>query len=343
MKILVTGGAGFIGSNLADYFLGKNLEVLVFDNLSRSGAEKNLEWLKSKHKNKFTFINADVRDFDKLKQSLKDVDAVFHTAAQVAVTTSIKNPRGDFETNALGTLNLLEAVRQNNTNPVIVYTSTNKVYGDNVNKIPLVEKETRYEFADPKFYDGIPETFPTDAGEHTPYGCSKYTGDVYMKDYSKVYGLSTVIFRMSCIYGPRQFGNEDQGWIAHFIISSILGIPLVIYGNGKQVRDALFIDDLVKAFELTINNINKIKGNAYNIGGGSENTISLLELLNMLKKLELKPKYHFDDWRAGDQKVYISNISALEKLGWRPKISVTEGVQRLINWVNENKTIFSSM
>jgi len=339
-RILITGGAGFVGSNLADYFLKKGHEVIVFDNFMRNGVDKNVNWLEETHKKGLSVVKDDVRDFNALENVCEDVDVIFHTAAQVAVTTSVNNPREDFEINALGTFNVLEAARNSNTNPIIIYTSTNKVYGNNVNKIPLVEKETRYEFTDSNFKKGISEDFPADANEHTPYGCSKYTGDIYMRDFHDIFGLRTVTFRMSCIYGLHQYGNEDQGWVAHFVISSVLKKPLVLYGNGKQVRDVLFIDDLVKAFELAIENINKTKGKAYNIGGGSENTISLLELLDMLKKFGLKPEYSFDDWRTADQKVYISDIRKAGEFGWKPQISPKEGVTKLFQWVNGNKNLF---
>jgi CDP-paratose 2-epimerase len=337
---LITGGAGFIGCNLVDYFLNKGFEVKVFDNLSRKGTEKNIEWLKSNHKTNLEFIKNDIRKFDSLLEAAKNVDMIFHTAAQVAVTTSIKNPREDFEINALGTLNVLEAARQSNSDPIIVFTSTNKVYGNNVNKIPLVEKDTRYEFVDSNYKGGIPEDFSTDAEEHTPYGSSKYTADIYIRDFFNIYGLKTVTFRMSCIYGTRQFGNEDQGWVSYFIISSFFNRPIVIYGDGKQVRDVLYIDDLIRAFELAYQNIKKTKGKVYNIGGGAKNTMSLLELLNMLKNLGLNPKYKFDKWRPADQKVYISDIKKAKEFDWAPKITPKEGVKKLLNWVKENKRLF---
>jgi len=339
-RILITGGAGFVGCNLADYFLNKKHEVTVFDNLSRNGTEKNLEWLKSKHKVGFEFIKDDIRNFDPLVNAVKDKDFIFHTAGQVAVTASVKTPREDFEINALGTFNVLEAARKINSDPIIVFTSTNKVYGNNVNKIPLTEKETRYEFADPKYKDGVPEDFPTDADEHTPYGSSKYAADIYARDFFTIYGLRTVTFRMSCTYGIRQFGNEDQGWVAHFIISSFFNKPIVIYGNGKQVRDILFIDDLVRAFELACQNIEKTKGRVYNVGGGIKNTISLLELLDLLKSFGLKPEYTFDDWRPADQKVYISDVKKATEFGWEPKIPPEEGVKKLLEWVKQNKRLF---
>jgi CDP-paratose 2-epimerase len=337
---LITGGAGFIGCNLADYFLNKGFEVKVFDNLSRKGTEKNIEWLKSNHKTGFEFIKNDIRNFDSLLEATENIDIIFHTAAQVAVTTSIENPREDFEINALGTLNVLEAARQTNSDSIIVFTSTNKVYGNNLNKIPLIEKDTRYEFADPNYKEGIPENFSTDAEEHTPYGSSKYTADIYIRDFFNIYGLKTVTFRMSCIYGTRQFGNEDQGWVSYFIISSFFNRPIVIYGDGKQVRDVLYIDDLIRSFELAYQNIKKTKGKVYNIGGGIKNTMSLLELLNMLKTLGLNPNCRSDKWRPADQKVYISNIKKAKEFGWAPKITPKEGVKKLLNWVKENKRLF---
>ena len=340
MKILITGGAGFIGSNLTDYFLKKNHEVRVFDNLSRAGTKKNIEWLKSNNKSKLIFIKNDVRDFGSVYDATKGVDVILHTAAQVAVTTSIKNPREDFEINVLGTFNVLEAARKSNTNPIVIFCSTNKVYGNNVNNISLVERQTRYDFSDPEFINGIPEDFPTDANEHTPYGSSKYAADIYVRDFSAVYGLKTVNFRCSCIYGIRQFGNEDQGWVEHFIISSLFNKPLVIYGDGKQVRDILFIDDLVRAFDLAIKNINEIKGEVFNVGGGVKNTLSLIELLDLLKGFGLKPAYTFNDWRLADQKVYISDISKTKQFGWIPEISPENGVKILLEWVKDNKNLF---
>jgi len=337
-RILITGGAGFIGCNLADYLLKKGNEVTIFDNLSRKGVEKNLEWLRSNYKAGFEFIKGDIRNFNPVVDAVKDKDFIFHNAAQVAVTSSVKNPREDFEINVLGTFNVLDAARKSSLNPIVVFTSTNKIYGNNVNKIKLIEKETRYEFADSKYKNGIPEDFPTDANEHTPHGSSKYAADVYVRDFFNIYGLRTVTFRMSCIYGTRQFGNEDQGWIAHFIISSVFNKPLVIYGNGKQVRDVLFIDDLVKAFELSCQNIKKTKGKVYNIGGGQKNTLSLIELLDLMKSFGLNSNYKFDKWRPADQKVYISDVSKAIEFGWKPMVSPKDGVKKLFEWVNKQST-----
>lgn len=342
MRILITGGCGFIGSNLANHFLTNDNEVVVLDNLSRKGTEWNKKWLEENHKKGLRFMNADIRDFEKMKDAVKDTDAVFHTAAQVTMTDSVANPRNDFEINALGTLNVLEAVRLSNGNPIVIYTSTNKVYGDGTNSITLKENETRWEFADPNYSEGIPETFVTDFDEHGPYGNSKYAADLYTRDYAHVYGLQTVSFRQSCIYGTRQFGNEDQGWVAHLTISSVLGKAVNIYGDGKQVRDILFIDDLVAAFELAMKHISNSKGKAYNIGGGPKNSLSLLELIAMLEKMNgRKIELKYFDWRPADQKVYISNISRAKRdFSWEPKISPEEGVTRLHKWVTENINLF---
>ncbi|MDI6825939.1 MAG: GDP-mannose 4,6-dehydratase [Candidatus Aenigmarchaeota archaeon] len=338
-RILITGGAGFVGCNLADYFLKKGHDVTVFDNLFRKNVEKNIGWLKQKHKKGLTTVKGDIRDFERLLVNVKDVDTMFHCAAQTAVTTSVKNPVEDFEINALGTFNVLEAARQSNTDPIVIFCSTNKVYGNNVNKIPLVEKKTRYEFADPKYKDGIPEDFPTDADEHTPYGCSKYTGDLYMRDFHDIFGLRTVVLRLSCVYGPLQHGTSDQGWLSHFIISGIFGKPVVIYGDGRQVRDILYITDLARLFELIVKNIKKISGKVYNVGGGSSNTISLLELIQFLKgRLGLELKYSFSKWRPADQRAYYSNITKVKKdLGWSPSVSKEEGIVKTHEWIMNNR------
>lgn len=342
MRILITGGCGFIGCNLADYFLREDSEIIVYDNLARNGTEKNKRWLEENHKRNLTFVNGDIRDFESLKKVVKDVDRVFHTAAQVAVTSSVKNPKEDFDINALGTFNILEAARQSNTDPVLFYTSTNKVYGNKVNEIPISEKEFRYEFTDGNFSNGIPETFPTDADEHTPYGSSKYAADVYVRDYASVFGMKTVTFRMSCIYGLRQFGNEDQGWVVHFLISSVLNKPIVIYGSGKQVRDVLFIDDLINAVDLAVTNINRTKGEVFNMGGGPNNTMSLLELLNIINTRRTeKIKVSFEDWRPFDQKLYISDIAKAKKyFYWEPKIDKEAAVNKILDWIEGNTHLF---
>ncbi len=344
-KILITGGAGFIGSHVAEFYAKKGLEVKVFDNLGRmqllekdiGNFDYNWNYLK-KYKN-IELIKGDIRNFDEIKKAAKDVDAVIHCAAQTAVTISIRNPAPDFTTNALGTFNVLEAIRHNDVK-AMAYCSTNKVFGENVNKIKVREEEKRYVFADKKFENGISENFSIDLCEHTPYGCSKLTGDLYCQDYSKLYGIRAGIFRMSCIYGTRQFGFEDQGWIAWFTIAALTGKPVTIFGDGKQVRDVLFADDIVRAYDAFLNS--KLKTEVFTTGGGPKNTMSLLELIEILEKETGKKIEHkFSDWRPSDQKVYISDITKLKKkLNWKPKISPKDGVKKLMAWAKENRKLF---
>lgn len=329
-RILITGGAGFIGSNLSNRLLDEGHHVIVYDNLSRAGAEKNMEWLLAHHDKHCEVIVADIRDYDMLKTAVVGVDTIYHLAAQVAATTSIASPLDDFAINAFGTVNLLEAVRTTTPSAVVVYTSTNKVYGAIKDKT-IVEEDSRYSY---KYYcQEISEDQSLDF--HSPYGCSKGAADQYVRDYARIYGLKTVVFRMSCIYGPRQYGIEDQGWIAHFAISTYLDRPVTIYGDGKQVRDILYIDDLVAAFNMVVEHIETTQGQIYNIGGGWENAISILELIGMLQGLfDKKINYSFADWRQGDQKVYISDISkALHGFRWRPQVCVKYGITRLVEWV----------
>jgi CDP-paratose 2-epimerase len=337
VKYLVIGGCGFIGSNLSSSLIKGGHEVTVFDNLSRKGTPHNLEWLKTQ--GKFKFVNGDVRNYEQLTENIDDIDGIFHLAAQVAVTTSIDNPANDFEINARGTFNVLEAIRRSKGNPFLLATSTNKVYGG-LEGIKVAEEDNRYTF--PEMRGGVSESQPLDF--HSPYGCSKGTADQYVRDYARIYSLSSVVFRMSCIYGTRQFGNEDQGWVAHFIISHFLKRNISIYGDGKQIRDILFIDDLVEAFNKATSNITKTKGQIYNIGGGPANTASLLELLAHLEKISgYRSSFSFHDWRAGDQKVYFSDITKAKKdFGWEPKISKHEGVRRLSEWVKQNLSILHS-
>ena len=336
-KIVITGGAGFIGCNLANKFAKSCKKVVLLDNFSRPGCKENVEWLKQRNKN-IEVVKADiVKDQKKLEETVKDSEAVYHFAAQVAVTTSVSEPRKDFEENALGTFNVLEAVRKNADNAAFFYSSTNKVYGG-MEKVKVVERNNRYEYE--KFAKGIPETMNLDF--HSPYGCSKGCADQYTRDYARIYGMNTVVFRQSCIYGQRQFGIEDQGWVAWFTIASALGKKLTIYGDGKQVRDVLHIDDLAEAYWTATEKIGKAKGQIFNIGGGSKNTMSLLELLAYLeeffgKKIDVK----YSDWRPGDQPVYVSDISKAESvLGWTPKIGVKNGVQKLYRWVKKNEKMF---
>jgi len=347
MKVLITGGAGFVGSHAAEYYAQCGDDVIAFDNLSRSKSiysklspSYNWEYLE-KYEN-VERVKGDIRDVEDLEKNANDVDVIIHAAAQVAVTPSMSNPRQDFELNALGTFNVLEAARKSKNNPAVVYCSTNKVYGDNVNTIPVEEGDTRYYFRDEKFLGGISPDFPIDLTEHSPYGCSKLCGDLYVQDYGSRNEIDTGILRMSCIYGTRQFGSEDQGWVVHFIISTLFDMDLNIYGDGKQVRDVLFVSDLIAAFDAFIKRRDRLSGEVFNIGGGSENTLSLLELLNLIERETGKRSVvRYGDWRPSDQKVYISDISkAKDLLCWEPLISAGEGVKKAIQWVKDNEEYF---
>jgi CDP-paratose 2-epimerase len=341
-RILVTGGAGFIGSNLVHRLLNQGHEVIVFDNLSRSGCDTNLAWLREMHQSDtFKFVRGDLSDFIMLQTATEGVDRVYHLAGQVAVTTSVQNPRLDFEGNAQGTFNALEAARLVGNDPIFLYASTNKVYGG-MEQVRVVEESTRYSYADLPF--GVPETQSLDF--HSPYGCSKGAGDQYVHDYARIYNLRTVVARQSCIYGYRQFGIEDQGWVAWFIIAALLKRPISIYGNGKQVRDILFIDDLLDAYEMIVDNIGKTAGQVFNIGGGPQNTISVwTEFRPMLEELVGHGiPYSCADWRPGDQPVYISDIrKAVSLLGWHPQVTVCKGIERLFGWIRDHQQLFSHL
>lgn len=347
MKVFITGGAGFIGSHAAEFYAARGDEVVICDNLSRSRLfnqdqglnDYNWHYL-AKYSN-ITRIQGDVQDGENLAKHLAGADLVIHAAAQTAVTLSYEKPQVDFAINAQGTLNLLEAIRQLSKLPTVIYCSTNKVYGSNVNRIPIVETGLRYQYADPKYEHGIDETFGIDHCEHSPYGCSKLAADLYLQDYAHRYGLKIGIFRMSCIYGPRQFGIEDQGWIAWFAIAHHLGAPITIYGNGKQVRDALFVSDLIKAFHLFVEK--SCRHEIFNLGGGPQNSVSLLELLELLRKMSGKETLvRYREWRPSDQKIYISDIrKAQSLLDWNPKVSIEEGVSSLIKWIRENESDLS--
>lgn len=339
MKVLITGGCGFIGCNAAQRFLQMGHSVAVLDDLSRPGSEKNLEWLREQ--GEFEFICGDVCDGEQLSHVMAEgrFDVTIHLAGQVAVTTSVVEPRRDFEINALGTFNVLEAVRRHSPETIVLNASTNKVYG----KLPalkLQEEPRRYAIPDLPY--GVNEAQPLDF--HSPYGCSKGAADQYVIDYARVYGLRTVNFRQSCIYGYRQFGVEDQGWVAWFMIAHTLRQPVTIYGNGKQVRDILFIDDLIDCYMAAIDRIGQVAGLTFNIGGGPENTLSLLELLEMLGEHSGRAVVHsFEDWRPGDQPVYVSDIRrAAELLSWRPRVGVKEGFERLHAWVMANRDSFAA-
>jgi|TARA_Y100000031_G_scaffold157149_1_gene216787 CDP-paratose 2-epimerase len=338
-KILITGGAGFIGINSAKYFLDKGWMVFVLDNFSRAGSEKNIAWLKKDQASKnLKIIRADIRyDLKILEKLISQVGTVLHLAAQTAVTTSFKNPREDFEINALGTFNILEVIRESKNKPIIVFSSTNKVYGG-MEDVGVKKIGDRYQYQDLPY--GVAEDRILDF--HSPYGCSNGTADQYVRDYARMYGLRTVVFRQSCIYGPHQFGIEDQGWVAWFIIATLLGKPLTIYGDGKQTRDVLFVDDLNDAYWLVIKNIKETSGQIYNIGGGYKNQLSLLELIGLLEGfLKRKIEYKFDQWRPGDQPIFVADIRKAKKdFNWQPKVSVNQGVKKIFKWVNENKGLF---
>jgi CDP-paratose 2-epimerase len=299
-----------------------------------------LAWLIAEHGTSLSFIHGDVRDYETLSRSVIGMDRAYHLASQVAVTTSVRDPRTDFEVNALGTLNLLEALRTNAPHAAIFYASTNKVYGC-MEGIVVDEGTTRYRLADLPW--GIPESMPLDF--HSPYGCSKGSGDQYVRDYARIYGLKTVVFRQSCIYGSRQFGIEDQGWLVHFCISAALGRPITIFGNGKQVRDILWVDDLIRAYELAADRIDIATGKVYNIGGGPENIISIwADFGPLLEELVGHPvPARFKDRRPGDQPVYISDIRrAKRELDWSPIVGVHQGIRKLWDWVNDNLALFNT-
>ncbi|MBN1233076.1 MAG: GDP-mannose 4,6-dehydratase [Candidatus Coatesbacteria bacterium] len=338
-KIAILGGAGFIGCNTAFHYLQKGCKVYCFDNLSRSGVENNLKWLESLDNKDFSFTLGSVTSFNEVESFIRKTnpDIIFNFAAQVAVTTSVADPRQDFECNLLGSFNVLEAIRLSGKKPVTLFTSTNKVYGGMETAKVILDKN-RYCYAD--FPEGISEEWPLDF--HSPYGCSKGGADQYFRDYSRIYDLPITVFRMSCIYGIHQFGNEDQGWVAHFARCALTDIPIQIYGDGMQVRDILFINDLVNAFDIATSNPQKSNRKIFNIGGGSKNTISLLELIDMLKSLvNHEISFAFNDWRPGDQKIYISDISkACKLLGWYPKINKKQGIELLFNWMKDNINLF---
>jgi CDP-paratose 2-epimerase len=335
MKILITGGLGFIGVNAAKHFSIKN-EVHILDNVTRKGNIDNYNTL-SNNPN-VTLHVKDIRNFFDIENLFKTLqpDVVIHLAGQVAVTFSVTNPREDFEINALGTFNILECIRQHSPNSILLFASTNKVYGDY--KSELIETETRYSY---KNSLGVSEETSLDF--HSPYGCSKGSADQYVRDYSRIYGIKSVVLRQSCIYGQNQFGIEDQGWVAWFTIASTFGKKFYIYGDGKQVRDVLHIDDLINLYETIINNIDKCAGQIFNAGGGINNTLSLLELLTILGK-ENVLNYQYSDWRPGDQKIYVIDITKLkEKLNWEPKVSIQDGLTKLMDWVKINKETFEKL
>jgi len=331
--VLITGGAGFIGTNLADRLARSGRRVLLYDNLSRPGVANNVAWLVTRHGALVEVVVADIRDEATLRAAVARSSAVFHFAAQVAVTTSVVDPVRDFEVNARGTLNVLEAVRARGGGIPVVYTSTNKVYGG-LRGLRLERAGRRYTPEDRVIRElGISEDWPLEL--HSPYGCSKGAAEQYVLDYARTYGLTAIVFRMSCIYGPHQFGTEDQGWVAHFLIRALRGEPITLYGDGMQVRDALYIDDLVDAFLLAVEHAETLSGRAFNIGGGAKHTVSLLELIESIEELHgAAPRLEFRNWRLGDQRYYVSDTRRFEELtGWAPRVGIGEGLQRLYEWL----------
>jgi len=343
-KIVITGSAGFIGSHLTKRFLDMGNKVYGIDNLSRKGTEVNLDWIYSQvNSNNFHFHQNDIRDYDKLCTIFNTdgpFDLIIHEAAQVAVTTSIISPREDFEINALGTFNMLEVMRNYSPDSCFIFASTNKVYGG-MDTLEVVERNLRYEYE--SLAEGIDENFPIDF--HSPYGCSKGAADQYVRDYNRIYNLNTVVLRQSCIYGTHQYGVEDQGWVAWFTIASILNKQITIYGDGMQIRDILWIDDLVNLYCSIFENKDLVSGQVFNIGGGPNNTLSLLELISILKKLGcLNTPLNHDEWRPGDQKVFVGSINKIHKLiGWSPTVCPKEGVEKLVEWVKNNKIILNNL
>jgi CDP-paratose 2-epimerase len=330
--ILITGGAGFIGCNIADRLAAEGHEIRVYDALARPGVERNLAWLKQRHGSKITSIIGDVRDEDELVRAAADVKAVFHMAAQVAVTTSLADPREDFEINVKGTINVLDAVRVRGEQVPVIFASTNKVYGDFAD-LPFTCEADRYEPEGRLRETGIDESRPLDF--HTPYGCSKGAADQYVLDYCRSFDIPSVVFRMSCIYGQRQMGTEDQGWVAHFLIRALEGRPITLYGDGRQVRDILDVSNAVDAYVAALEQIDAVRGRVFNLGGGPANAVSLLQLTNEIRHIIGRDiDVRFEDWRQGDQRWFVADTSAArgalelgEAIGWR------DGVAQLADWL----------
>jgi len=338
MKVLITGGVGFVGTNAAKSFLEQGWEVVIFDNCLRPGSDHNLADLGKC--GEFELVKADIRDteaVDGFAQEHADADFVIHLAAQVAVTHSVLDPRHDFAVNALGTLNLLESLRKIQFAGLLLYTSTNKVYGK-LEHVPIAERLGGYSFRD--LDCGVDETMPLDF--YAPYACSKGSADQYVRDYSRIFGLRTTVFRMSCIFGPHQYGTDDQGWVAWFIIAALTDRSVSVYGDGKQVRDVLFVEDLIDAFIKAYEHVDSVDGQVFNIGGGPDNRLSVLGLINMLQdRLKPRLRYSLRDWRAGDQRIYVSDVRKTRgTLGWQPSTTVDAGLDILINWARENKKRF---
>lgn len=337
--ILITGGAGFIGSNLADRLLSDGHRVRLYDALARAGVERNVEWLRGRHGDRVQLIEGDIRDQERLREAARDVQAVFHFAAQVAVTTSMLDPRDDFEINILGTLNILECLRERGGSVPLIFASTNKVYGDLADLEFALDGEA-YAPVDPAVRDhGIGEERPLDF--HTPYGVSKGAADQYVLDYARSFGVPTAVFRMSCIYGRGQMGTEDQGWVAHFLIRALEGKPITLYGDGYQVRDILDVADAVEAYVQAWRHIDAVSGRAFNLGGGAGNAVSLRQLIGHIGDITGREvDLSFSDWRAGDQRYFVADTRTAEAaLGLGPKVPWRQGVANLARWLAEERRL----
>lgn len=337
---LLTGGAGFIGANTAHHLLARGARVRLLDNLSRPGASANLQWLRECHGH-VVIDTGDIRDREAVERCVREVDVVIHLASQVAVTRSIEDPRGDFEDNALGTLNVLEAARHSPRRPIVIYASTNKVYGA-MEDLPIVDGPSGYRYADLAW--GVDESRPLDF--HSPYGCSKGAGDQYVRDYHRIFGLRTVVLRQSCIYGPRQFGVPDQGWVAWLATAAVTGRRVSIQGNGRQARDVLHVDDLVRCYDRAVERIEQVAGEVFNIGGGPANILSVWHQLGPLLEdlIGRSVDASFGTPRPGDQLVYVSDIRrAADRLGWRPTIAARDGVERLVKWIADHRELVESL
>jgi CDP-paratose 2-epimerase len=332
-RVLVTGGAGFIGVNLAARLADEGWDVTIYDNLSRSGTERNLDWIARAYE-AVKFQRADILDMESLRNAVKGKEAVFHLAAQVAVTTSMNDPQTDFEVNARGTFNVLEAIRAVAPLAMTVFASTNKVYGG-LEQWKLEKRGARW--LPEGSVKGVDEKEILDF--HSPYGCSKGAADQYVRDYARVYGLRTVVLRQSCVYGAHQYGNEDQGWVAHFVHSVLDQRPITIFGDGFQVRDLLDVRDLCRLYLACLANFERVNGQVFNVGGGPDNARSVIEVLHGIEQLmETDANYTYDDWRPGDQLYYVSDIARLEQsIGWRPAVPFEKGLEHLVAWVRAER------
>jgi CDP-paratose 2-epimerase len=336
--VLITGGAGFIGSNLAEHLLAKTpLRIRILDNLSRAGVSHNVAWLKSLPgaANRLEIMEEDVRDVRAVRRAVRDAGEIYHLAAQVAVTTAVEDPATDFEINVRGTFNVLESARLSGQRPFLLFTSTNKVYGA-LTRVPIEEKGTHYSPSLPDFR-GVDELEPLDF--HSPYGCSKGAADQYVRDYGRIYQMPTVVFRMSCIAGPRQFGNEDQGWVAHFLYSVLSGRNITVYGDGYQVRDVLHVHDLIAAMRAVRTARQRRNGEIYNLGGGLERSISVIEMLKEIeKRTGRSPRLRYCDVRPGDQPLYITNTAKLEQeTGWKARHSLSDTLDSIYRFWRANR------